>query len=138
MARHRSPRYVSTTFSALHVHNFLTLGHTVVQLRLLMHPIPKKNRHDQLYDCFLAYVQCFDVIQDDKEMGMPILKRATRANGERLGEVIPLSQIRSYVNLIPRFGAVADTRLTEFNSLEHSREFFLNKYFDKNTMFALQ
>ena len=105
---------------------------------LINAPYPEKNRHDQLYDHFLAYVQRFDVIQDDKETGMPILKRATRANGERLGEVIPLSQIRSYVNLIPRFGAVADTRLTEFNSLEHSREFFLNKYFDKNTMFALQ
>ena len=78
------------------------------------------------------------MIQDDKEMGMPILKRATCANGEHLGEVIPLSQICSYVNLIPHFDAVADTCLTEFNSLEHSQEFFLNKYFDKNTMFALQ
>ena len=61
-----------------------------------------------------------------------------RTNGERLGDVIPVSQLRSYINLIPRFGALADARLTEFNSLEHSREFFLNKYFDKNTMFALQ
>ena len=78
------------------------------------------------------------MIQDDKETGMLILKRATCANGEHLGEVIPLSQIRLYVNLIPHFGAVVDTCLTEFNSLEHSREFFLNKYLDKNTMFALQ
>ena len=103
-----------------------------------MHPIPKKNCHDQLCDHFLTYVQCFDVIQDHVETGMPILKRATCANGERLGDVIPVSQLCSYINLIPRFGAVADPCLTEFNSLEHCREFFLNRYFDKNTMFALQ
>ena len=103
-----------------------------------MRPIPKKNRHDQLCDHFLAYVQRFDVIQDHAETGMSVLKRATRTNGERLGDVIPVVQLRSYINLIPRFGAVADARLTHLNSLEHSREFFLNKYFDKNTMLALQ
>jgi len=103
-----------------------------------MRPIPKKNCHDQLYDRFLTYVEHFDVIQDNVETGMPILRRATRANGERLGDVIPISQLCSYINLIPRFGTVVDMCLMEFNSLEHSQEFFLNKYFNKNTMFALQ
>ena len=103
-----------------------------------MHPILKKNRHDQLCNRFLTYVQCFDVIQDHVETGMPILKRAMRANGERLRDIIPVSQLRSYINLIPRFGTVVDPCLTEFNSLEHCQEFFLNRYFNKNTMFALQ
>jgi len=102
-----------------------------------MHPIPKKNHHDQLYNRFLTYVEHFDVIQDNIEMGMPIL-RVTHANGKHLGDVIPISQLHSYINLIPHFGTVADMRLMEFNSLEHSQEFFLNKYFNKNTMFALQ
>jgi len=75
-----------------------------------MCPILKKNRHDQLYDHFLTYVECFDVIQDNVETGMPILRRATHANGERLGDVIPISQLHSYINLIPCFGAVADVR----------------------------
>ena len=77
-------------------------------------------------------------MQDHVETGMPILKRVTCTNGKCLGDIIPVSQLRSYINLIPCFGALADARLTEFNSLEHSREFFFNKYFDKNTMFALQ
>jgi len=57
--------------------------------------------------------------------------------GQRLGGVIPVSQIRAYANLIPRFGQCADARLTASNSFEHSREFFLNKYFDKNSYFPL-
>ena len=69
---------------------------------------------------------------------MLVLKRVTHTNGERLRDIIPVSQLHSYINLIPRFGTVADARLTPLNSLEHSREFFHNKYFDKNTMFALQ
>ena len=55
-----------------------------------------------------------------------------------LGDVIPVLQLHSYINLIPHFSTVADPCLTEFNSLEHCWEFFLNRYFNKNTMFALQ
>ena len=36
------------------------------------------------------------------------------------------------IQLIPRFGAKADVRLTSRNSMEWSREFFLNAYFDKD------
>jgi len=103
-----------------------------------MCPILKKNLSGQLYDRFLTYVQCFDLVQHHIETGMLLLKRATCASGERLGDIIPVSQLRSYINVLPRFGAVADPCLTECNSLEHSREFFLNKYFDKNIMFSLQ
>ena len=84
MARHWSLQYISITCSVLHIHNPLLPGHTVVQPQLIMHPILKKNHHDQLCDCFLTYVQCFDMIQDHIETGMPILKRVTHANGERL------------------------------------------------------
>ena len=36
------------------------------------------------------------------------------------------------VQLVPRFGAKADTRLTSATSMEWSREFYLNGYFDKD------
>lgn len=110
----------------------------MVQLQLLMCPILKKNLSSQLYNHFLTYVQCFDLVQHHIETGMPLLKRATHANGERLGDIIPISQLWSYINVLPHFGAVADPCLMECNSLKHSREFFLNKYFDKNIMFSLQ
>ena len=68
---------------------------------------------------------------------MHILKRSIHSGGQRLGDVIPVAQIRAYVNLIPCFSQRMDSRLTSFNSLEHCHEFFLNKYFDKNTYYSL-
>ncbi|KIO02103.1 hypothetical protein M404DRAFT_28061 [Pisolithus tinctorius Marx 270] len=66
-----------------------------------------------------------------------ILRRTKRANGQHLGNVIPLSQVRAFAHLIPRFGQTADNRLTAYNSFKHSSEFYLNKYFDNNMYFAL-
>ena len=68
---------------------------------------------------------------------MYVLKRARRTDGTVIGGVIPLSQIRALVGLVPRFGAEADRHFTKMNSLEYSTEFFLNKYFDKELFFAL-
>jgi hypothetical protein len=48
-----------------------------------------------------------------------------------------LDQIRSLVNLTPRFGQKASRILTKFNSLEFSSEFWLNKYFTKELFLAL-
>lgn len=68
---------------------------------------------------------------------MYILKRAKRLNGTIIGGIIPLSQIRALVDLVPRFGAEAHPHLTKANSLQYSTEFFLNKYFNKELFFAL-
>jgi hypothetical protein len=68
---------------------------------------------------------------------MYVLKRAVRSSGDRMGDIVPVTEIRAYANLVPRFGAAADSRLTMFNALEHSREFFLNKFFDKNIFYPL-
>ena len=68
---------------------------------------------------------------------MFILKRSVRAGGAPLGDIIPLSQLHSVADLIPRFGAKADSQLTKQTSLAYSAEFWLNKYFDKPTYFAL-
>jgi hypothetical protein len=54
-----------------------------------------------------------------------------------MGDIIPVSQLRVPVNLIPRFGAAADKHLTPYNSIEHATEFWLNLFWDKNTFFAL-
>jgi hypothetical protein len=88
-------------------------------------------------DQFLVYVQRFDISGEDTSSQLKILKRAKRTNGQRIGDVIPLRQVRAFAHLIPRYGASADTRLTAWNSFEHSSEFYLNKYFDKDTFFSL-
>jgi len=68
---------------------------------------------------------------------MYVLKRARRSDRTVVGGIVPLCQICALVDLVPRFGAEADRRLTKANSLEYSAEFWLNKYFDKEIFFAL-
>lgn len=97
---------------------------------------------------FLTYVQRFNITPQatslssnatrglipEPSTGMYVMKRAVRANGMRIGDVVPLSQITAVVELTPYFGVKADSRLAFYNSLECSTEFFLNKY-DTKEMF---
>ena len=90
------------------------------------------------------YAQRFDIVPQltmtpltratvpDPTTGLYILKRAFRTDGSRLGDIIPLSHCRTPVQLVPRFGKEADAQLARSNSMELSREFFLNAYFDKD------
>lgn len=88
------------------------------------------------------YVRRFDPIPQREGLletatKMQILKRATRADGSLLGEVIPLNQVRALLNIVPRFGLKADPGLTKENSVKRSTSFFLNKYFTKDIYYAL-
>ena len=120
------------------------LGFTVAQIRLILHPIlDEQSPGEPLY---LVYAQRFDAIPQsataaatsartvtpDPITNLYILKRALRTNQTRIGGMVPLSHCRVPVQLIPRFGPKADDRLTCTTSMEKSREFFLNGYFDKN------
>jgi hypothetical protein len=66
-----------------------------------------------------------------------ILKRARRANGELIGDILPLRQVRTLVDLTPCFGKEADRRFTKYNSSTYCSEFRLNKYFDKELYLSL-
>jgi hypothetical protein len=102
-----------------------------------MRPVAKAGIEWPWEDKFLVYVQRFDTCGEDGPSQLQILKRAKRANGMRQGDIIPVAQIRAYAHLVPRYGASADPRLTSQNSFEHSTEFYLNKYFDKDTYLSL-
>jgi hypothetical protein len=124
----------------------LSSGHVAVEIRLLMRPVlPQASQPLQALDSFLAYVQRFDFVsqlpgpssnrgsaQIDPTTGMVFLKRSTRSDGTYLGDVIPVTQFRVPVELIPRFGPCADSRLTKENCHKYAREFLLDKYFDKD------
>ncbi|KAG1835925.1 hypothetical protein DFJ58DRAFT_719208 [Suillus subalutaceus] len=113
-------------------------GHTVAQIRLIMRPIGKSGTSWSWKDQFLSYVQHFDISHDrDATTQLHVLKRSKCSNGVRMGDVIPLSQLRAPINLVPRFGATADKHLTVYNSMEHAAEFWLNEYWEKHTFFAL-
>jgi hypothetical protein len=68
---------------------------------------------------------------------MFVLKRSTRTDGLRMGDIIPLSHIRSAIDLVPRFMDAADSHLTKESSLEYSSEFLLNHFFDKQLYYSL-
>ena len=92
---------------------------------------------------FLVYVQRFNVVPQQgignihPHTGMHLIRRAVRSNGSRIGDVIPITQIRSPAHLIPHFGKHAHLRLTSENSHEVSSEFWLNKYWSKDFYYTL-
>jgi hypothetical protein len=89
-------------------------------------------------DKFLTYVQRFNISNErDPTTQFHILKRAKHSNGTRMGDIIPVSQFRVPIHLVPHFGATADTCLMAYNSMEHVTEFWLNYFWDKHTFFAL-
>jgi hypothetical protein len=104
----------------------------------------------QITGQFLAYVRRYNVVPQrdpanhtrqgmfpDPNTDLFLLKRAMRSNGEMAGDIIPLNQLRSLVDVAPRFGKKANPRLTNTNSLSFATEFWLNKYFDKELFYAL-
>jgi hypothetical protein len=99
---------------------------------------------------YLTYAERFEIIQQptfygstirgicpDPVTGQYVVKRSTRADGSRLGDVIPLLQARIPAPLVPRYGIRADPKLTSRNSLEFSTEFYLNRFFDKELYYFL-
>ncbi|KAF8546425.1 hypothetical protein OG21DRAFT_1491226 [Imleria badia] len=114
-------------------------GHSVVNVRLIMCPASPKGRVGPYSHRFLVYAQHFDIAPQgdsgvERTTGLHVLKRATRRISgvtSTLGDIFPLDQLRSYAHVVPRFGGVADNRLTSSNSVEYSESFFLNKYFNK-------
>ena len=134
----------------------LCVGHVIVDVCIIFCIVPSTYYSNetplgrQITSRFLAYVRRYDVVnQQESEdssrrgpfpeptTGLYLLKKATRANGERIGDIVPLDQIRGLVDLAPRFGVKANSRLTSGTSIAYSTEFWLNKYFDKELFYAL-
>ncbi|KAH7918498.1 hypothetical protein BV22DRAFT_1134543 [Leucogyrophana mollusca] len=113
-----------------------------MEVRLIMCPILVWGQRRRWMDRFLVYVQRFNIIPQsgstrDPVTGLHILRRAQRSNGTPMGDIIPLSQLRAAVNVIPRFGKTANKRLTHSDSQALLKEFWLNKYWEKDLYHAL-
>jgi len=128
-------------------------GHAVVQVRLIFRIGQSANPPLPLSDQFVAYVQRFEIVPQPNPNGsgsrpalgrfpeptssLYILKRARRTNKELIGDVVPLKQIRAQVDLVPRFKESAQRVFTSRNVMAYAREFWLNKYFNKELYYAL-
>ena len=73
----------------------------------------------------------------DSTTGLYLLKRAVRSSGEVLRDIVPLDQLRLLVDVAPRFGEEAGPGLTNANSVVFAKEFWLNKYFNKELFYIL-
>ena len=126
-----------------------------MQLHLIFCAIPSRAApYAPGTDLFLTYAQRFDIVPQlnptvqalshlrglypDPSTGMYVLKRAQRTDVTIMGDVVPLGQVRTLLDLVPRFGADANKQLTKETSLELSREFWLNKYFEKELFYSLK
>ena len=99
----------------------------------------------------LAYIQCYDIVPQcnpanpslrgsypEPTTGLYLLKKATHSSGEPLGDVVPLDQIRAFVDIVPRFEQRANPQFTKESSVAESKEFWLNRYFNKELFWALR
>ena len=129
--------------------------HIIAEVCIIFRIVPPSHRHSEeitrhVYDRFLAYIRRYDVVKQpnphnpslrgiyhEPNTGLYLLKKSTRANGEWLGDIVPLDQIRAMADVTPRFGAKANRQLTCSSSMAYSAEFWLNKYFDKQLFYAL-
>ncbi|KAJ7481071.1 hypothetical protein B0H11DRAFT_1724567 [Mycena galericulata] len=124
-------------------------GHAVCQLRMILRVVPRRDRLPPAGTSgFLAYVQRFDIVPQmngsgergtfpEQATGMYLLKRARRADGSIMGDIVPLDRLRAPVELTPRFGKVAERRYSMETSLDFCEEFWLCKWFNKELFFAL-
>ncbi|KAF8834985.1 hypothetical protein BDN67DRAFT_913818 [Paxillus ammoniavirescens] len=109
-------------------------GHKVAELQLVLCPLSPRRTVNLWNDCFLVYVKRFDFVPQpdggylDKDTQLFMIRHIIRSNGRTLGDIIPLSQIRELVNIVPRFGARAESQFTKSSSAHYSTTFFLNNY----------
>lgn len=101
---------------------------------------------------FLTYVRRYDIVPQPNPndrtkrgiyphpvTGLFLLQKAmwSGSDSDVKGDIVPLDQIRTLVDVSPRFGQVAPKELTKGTSVAKSKEFWLNKYFDKELFLAL-
>ena len=84
---------------------------------------------------YLAYVEWFTGLADgpDPVHGMYRVKRKTHwSTGKRVSSVIPLSDVRRSVQLLPRFGSSAPQDWNSDNVLERCTKFYVNSFLDRH------
>lgn len=123
-------RSLSNLYSLLLTH----IGHSIVQLQMIFHPLHSDN--------MIAYVQCFDVIPQcglptHPKTSMHLLQHAVQPDGSHIGDIIPVTLIQSPAHLIPNFGDCAHNHLTSQSGYELLLEFWLNKYWSKEFYYSL-
>lgn len=107
-----------------------TAGYQVAQVRMIFRP----NVHagHMLHGKHLAYVQWFTTPEGpQKDNNMYIVQRQLTSEGTRTGDVIDISSIARFVQLIPRFGRTVSSLIDCENSMEIVKSYYINSFADK-------
>ncbi|KAK6981079.1 hypothetical protein R3P38DRAFT_3334077 [Favolaschia claudopus] len=125
-------------------------GHVVCQLRLIFRVVLQSGYAQPIgTEGFLAYVQKFAIVPQenpngggkgkfpDPTSGQYVLKRAKRAGGVALGDVVPLDRLRAAAELQPKFGREANRKLTKETSLDYWDDFWLSRWFTKEFYYSI-
>lgn len=68
---------------------------------------------------------------------MFVVTRHLRSSHVRMGDIIHLQNVQQAIQLVPKFGRFADTKLTKDNSMEIGKDFYVNSYASKDTFHAI-
>lgn len=68
---------------------------------------------------------------------MFVVEHHKRANGDRLGDIFKLEDIREILELVPRYGQKVPAGVTCNNSLEVMDSFYINNFSDKEMFHAV-
>jgi hypothetical protein len=106
-------------------------GHAVCELHIIMCPIPRRGLPITWCDQYLCYVCSFKIGVVDPITEMHTLTRVKHANSTLVGDIVPLTQLCAFINIIPKLGAAVDPQLTKSTSAHYHSSFYLNKYLNK-------
>ncbi|KIM83716.1 hypothetical protein PILCRDRAFT_88067 [Piloderma croceum F 1598] len=137
-----------TDGSAEHTSEESSSGCRIVQVRIIFTPMPSRPTNDlppvYVYGQFFKFstshresLDGVDVFKPALHIDMFLLHRHMRSNGQHMGDIVQLTNIREVVELVPWFGAKMDDGLNENNSLDLPDSFFLNNFADKETFHAI-
>ncbi|PVF90922.1 hypothetical protein CPB86DRAFT_820942 [Serendipita vermifera] len=107
-------------------------GYRVAQIRLIFRLKFIGGRHP-LHHVPLVYVQWFSPFRKSPEkfIKMYLVDRLENGASGRPSNVLPLDCINRFVQLIPQFGYAASDRLTEENSTEVCKHYYVNRFADR-------
>lgn len=133
---------------AYHPHNCPSAC-KVVQIRMVFSPITADNRGQQPPIYF--YGHCFKFsprnrqnLHDGRTIYLPepgidmfVVEHHLRANGDRMGDIFKLEDIREILELVPCFGEIMREGINCNNSLEMMESYYINNFSDKETFHAV-
>ena len=119
----------------------------MIQVRLIFQPVTvEESAPILLYGDFFKFSPDHMNVSDNGDVFVPadgidmfILLRHRRGDGRRMGDIVNLNTVIQVVDLIPRFGTMADRSMTCNTSLDSdfTEAFYLNHFATKENFHAI-